>query len=75
MFDSRDPLLDARADAELDLHGLGAIAARSAVRAFLEGWRRRKAGAVIRAAGSVVGMCGDCSVIFRHDGPGMRILV
>jgi len=47
MFDSRDPLLDARADAELDLHGLGAIAARSAVRAFLEGWRRRKAGAVV----------------------------
>src|SRR5436190_1412282 len=36
-----------RADAELDLHGLGAIAARSAVRAFLEGWRRRKAGAVV----------------------------
>jgi DNA-nicking Smr family endonuclease len=46
-FDSRDPLLDARADAELDLHGLGAIEARSAVRAFLESWRRRKAGAVV----------------------------
>ena len=46
-FDSRDPLLDARADAELDLHGLGAIEARSAVRAFLESWGRRKAGAVV----------------------------
>lgn len=46
-FDARDPLLDARADAELDLHGLGAIEARFAVRAFLESWRRRKAGAVV----------------------------
>ncbi len=46
-FDSRDPLLDARADAELDLHGLDATEARSAVRAFLESWRRRKAGAVV----------------------------
>src|SRR5207253_8818319 len=46
-FDSRDPLLDARADGELDLHGFGAIEARSAVRAFLESWRRRKAGAVV----------------------------
>ena len=46
-FDSRDPLLDVRADAELDLHGLGATEARSALRAFLESWRRRKAGAVV----------------------------
>ncbi len=46
-FDARDPLLDARADAELDLHGFGAMEARSAVRAFLEGWQRRKAGAVV----------------------------
>ena len=46
-FDARDPLLDARADAELDLHGFGAIEARSAVRAFLQGWRRRKSGAVV----------------------------
>jgi DNA-nicking Smr family endonuclease len=46
-FDSRDPLLDARADAELDLHGFSAIEARAAVRAFLESWRRRKAGAVV----------------------------
>src|SRR5712692_9866852 len=46
-FDSRDPLLDARADGELDLHGFGAVEARSAVRAFLESWQRRKAGAVV----------------------------
>src|SRR2546429_8166849 len=46
-FEARDPLLDARADAELDLHGFGAIEARSAVRAFLESWQRRKAGAVV----------------------------
>ncbi len=46
-FDARDPLLDARADADLDLHGFGAMEARSAVRAFLESWRRRKAGAVV----------------------------
>src|SRR5207244_9379167 len=46
-FDARDPLLDAPADGELDLHGFGAIEARSAVRAFLESWRRRKAGAVV----------------------------
>src|SRR6266852_4180105 len=46
-FDSRDPLLDARADPELDLHGFGAVEAQSAVRAFLESWRRRKAGAVV----------------------------
>src|SRR3989441_12929765 len=46
-FDARAPLLDGRADAELDLHGLGAIEARSVVRAFLESWRRRKAGAVV----------------------------
>jgi len=46
-FDSRDQLLDARADAELDLHGFGAVEARSAVRALLESWRRRKPGAVV----------------------------
>ncbi len=46
-FDARDPLLDARADGELDLHGFGAIEARSAVRACLESWRRRKAGALV----------------------------
>jgi DNA-nicking Smr family endonuclease len=46
-FDARDPLLDVRADAELDLHRFGAMEARSAVRAFLESWRRRKTGAVV----------------------------
>lgn len=46
-FDARDPLLDARADAELDLHGFDATGARSAVRAFLERWQRQKAGAVV----------------------------
>ena len=46
-FDARDSLLDAPADGELDLHGFGAIEARSAVRAFLESWRRRKAGALV----------------------------
>lgn len=46
-FDARDALLDAPADAELDLHGFGAIEARSAVRAFLESWRRRKPGAAV----------------------------
>lgn len=46
-FDSRDPLLDGRADAELDLHGFGANEASPAVRAFLETWQRRKAGALV----------------------------
>jgi DNA-nicking Smr family endonuclease len=46
-FDSRDPLLDAPADAELDLHGYGATETPSAVRKFLETWQRRKAGAVV----------------------------
>lgn len=46
-FDSRDSLLDARADAELDLHGFSASEARYAVRAFLESRRPRKAGAVV----------------------------
>src|SRR5207249_11304829 len=46
-LDARDPLRDARADGQLDLHGFGAIEARSAVRAFLESWRRRKAGALV----------------------------
>jgi DNA-nicking Smr family endonuclease len=46
-FDSRDPLQDARADAELDLHGFSANEAEPAVRSFLESWRRRKPGAVV----------------------------
>jgi DNA-nicking Smr family endonuclease len=47
VFDASDPLLDAPVDAELDLHGYGATEAPSAVRTFLETWRRRKAGAVV----------------------------
>ena len=46
-FDSRDPLQDCRADAELDLHGFSANEAGPAVRSFLESWQRRKAGAVV----------------------------
>ncbi len=46
-FDSSDPLLDARTDGELDLHGFSAIEAPPAVRAFLERWQRRKPGAIV----------------------------
>jgi DNA-nicking Smr family endonuclease len=46
-FDSRDPLHDARADAELDLHGFGAAETPAAVRAFLQTWQRRKSGAIV----------------------------
>jgi DNA-nicking Smr family endonuclease len=46
-FDTRDALLDAPAEAELDLHGLSATEAPSAVRSFLETWRRRKSGALV----------------------------
>lgn len=46
-FDSRDPLQDGRADAELDLHGFTANEAPPAVRSFLETWQRRKAGAIV----------------------------
>ncbi|PYO40259.1 MAG: hypothetical protein DMD33_18330 [Gemmatimonadetes bacterium] len=47
VFDSSDSLLDARAEAELDLHGLSAAEAQVAVRTFLQSWQRRKAGAVV----------------------------
>jgi DNA-nicking Smr family endonuclease len=47
VFDSTDSLLDARAEAELDLHGFSAAEAPPAVRTFLESWQRRKAGAVV----------------------------
>ena len=47
VFDSSDPLLDAPAQAELDLHGFSAAEAPSAVRRFLESWQRRKTGAVV----------------------------
>jgi DNA-nicking Smr family endonuclease len=46
-FDSRDPLLDARVDAQLDLHGFSATEAPSAVRTFLATWQRRKSGALV----------------------------
>ena len=46
-FDTRDSLLDPTADAELDLHGFGAAEAPSAVRAFLETWRRHRSGALV----------------------------
>lgn len=46
-FDASDDLLDGRVDASLDLHGFGAVEARSAVRSFLETWKRRKPGAVV----------------------------
>ena len=47
VFDASDPLLDAPADAELDLHGFVATEVPSAVRTFLQSWQRRKAGAVV----------------------------
>lgn len=46
-FDASDDLLDARADATLDLHGLTATETPSAVRSFLDTWRRRKPGAIV----------------------------
>jgi DNA-nicking Smr family endonuclease len=46
-FDAHDDLLDGRVDGELDLHGYGAIETPSAVRAFLDSWRRRKPGAIV----------------------------
>ena len=46
-FDSSDPLLDAPVDAQLDLHGYSATEAPSAVRTFLDTWRRRKPGALV----------------------------
>ena len=46
-FDAHDDPLDGRVDAELDLHGYGAIETPSAVRSFLESWRRRKPGAIV----------------------------
>ncbi len=46
-FDSRDPLLDARVDGDLDLHGFSATEASAVVRRFLETWQRRKSGALV----------------------------
>src|SRR5262245_2965360 len=47
VFDSSDDLHDRRPDAELDLHGFTATEVGSAVRAFLDSWRRRKPGAIV----------------------------
>ena len=46
-FDASDPLLDAAADGELDLHGRTASRWPSAVRRFLETWRQRKPRALV----------------------------
>jgi len=43
----RDPLFDVAADATLDLHGLSALEAERALRAFLQTWRARRPGAVL----------------------------
>jgi DNA-nicking Smr family endonuclease len=45
-FDSSDPLLDATAVDELDLHGYTSDDARGMVQGFLEGCRRRGGGVV-----------------------------
>lgn len=46
-FEPRDPLLDARVHATLDLHGAGAADARRLVRAFLASTASRNPGAVV----------------------------
>ena len=46
-FEPRDPLLDARAHAALDLHGRTAEEARGLVRTFLATLGRRAPGAVV----------------------------
>ena len=43
----RDPLLDARPDATLDLHGMSVQEAERAVRSFVQLWRTRRPGAVL----------------------------
>jgi DNA-nicking Smr family endonuclease len=43
----RDPLLDSRPDAILDLHGMPVIEAERAVRSFVQLWRSRRPGAVL----------------------------
>jgi DNA-nicking Smr family endonuclease len=42
-----DPLLDARPDATLDLHGMSVAEGTRAVRSFLALWRSRRTGAVL----------------------------
>ena len=46
-FDSSDDLLDGRVEDALDLHGYAAIETPSAVRSFIDRWRRRKPGAIV----------------------------
>lgn len=46
-FDASDDLLDGPVDDELDLHGHSAIETPSAMRSFLDRWRRRKPGAIV----------------------------
>src|SRR5574339_277923 len=46
-FDANDDLLDGRVEDPLDLHGYSAIETPSAVRSFLDRWRRRKPGAIV----------------------------
>ena len=47
-FDARDPLLDAKPVAELDLHGQKAGEVTGQVRGFLTNWARRTPGGVVR---------------------------
>jgi DNA-nicking Smr family endonuclease len=42
-----DPLLDARPDATLDLHGMSVVEGVHAVRSFVTLWRGRRSGAVL----------------------------
>jgi len=42
-----DPLLDARPDATLDLHGMSVAEGVHAVRSFVTLWRGRRSGAVL----------------------------
>jgi DNA-nicking Smr family endonuclease len=42
-----DPLLDARPDATLDLHGMSVAEGVRAVRSFVALWRGRRSGAVL----------------------------
>ena len=46
-FDASDDLLDGPVEDSLDLHGYSAIETPSAVRSFLDRWRRRKPGAIV----------------------------
>jgi DNA-nicking Smr family endonuclease len=47
VFDASDDLHDRRPEDALDLHGFTAIEVPSAIRSFLDSWRRRKPGAIV----------------------------